>query len=108
MIQNEFIPRISPRRALEDAERRIAILERSLSRYDLQPVVISSANRAELARLREVAALHRRELEGIRQARLEYTARMHRIHRRIAAQHYAEHLSLLEESGHARNGKGTA
>jgi hypothetical protein len=104
-----YVPPVSARRALEDCERRIAILERALSRYDLTSEVQKSANRAELARLREVREHRAAEVDRIRRERIRFTGQMHRLLSELARQHYREHVELLEESGHSKqNGRGAA
>jgi hypothetical protein len=105
MIRTYIAP-VSARRALEDCERRIEILEGALLRP--APEVTEAANRAELARLRELREYHALEVERIRAQRIEHTGRMYRAHAEIARRHYAEHVALLGLAGHARRQERTA
>ena len=101
-----YIAPAVPRRALSDCERRIGLLEDALSRP--APEITEAANRAELARLRDLLERHALEVERIREQRIAFTGRRYRIHRAIADKHYREHLELLEEAGHVRREEGAA
>ncbi len=101
-----YIAPVSPRRALEDCERRIEILEDALSRP--APEVMGTANRAQLARLLDLREHHALEVERIRARRIEHSGRMYRVHAEIARRHYAEHVALLEEAGHVKRQEVTA
>ena len=105
MIQTYIAP-VSARRALEDCERRIEILEGALSRP--APEVTEAANLAQLARLRELWAYHALEVERNRKRRIAHTGHMYRIHAELARRHYAQHVELLEEAGHVRRKEGAA
>jgi hypothetical protein len=73
-----YIAPVSPRRALEDCDRRIGILESASS--GPAPEVTETANRAR---------------------RIAHSGHMYRVHAELARQHFAEHVALLEGAGHA-------
>ena len=105
-INLHYIALVSARRALEDCERRIEILKDALSRP--APEVTETANRAQLARLRELQEYHALKVERIRARRIAHSGHMYRVHAEIARRHYAEHVALLEEAGHVKRQEVTA
>jgi hypothetical protein len=94
-----YIAPVSPRRALEDCDRRIGILESASS--GPAPEVTETANRAQLARLRDLREYHALKVERIRARRIAHSGHMYRVHAELARQHFAEHVALLEGAGHA-------
>ena len=72
------------------------------------PEVMETANRAQLARLRELREYHALEVERIRERRIAHTGQMFRIHAELARRHYAQHVELLEEAGRVRREEGAA